>query len=79
MLLRVLIAVTCVAGWMLAVESGVTSIIGGGTRVVDVVMPPYMYWKSALRVSAWVWNPRRSMSSHSSVAKKLSAIAFVSA
>ena len=32
--------------------------------------------KTALRASAGVWNERRSMSSHSRVAKKLSAIAL---
>ena len=35
-----------------------------------------MNWKIAMRASAWVRNERRSMSSHSSVAKKLSAMAL---
>ena len=34
------------------------------------------YSKMVMRASAWVWNERWSMTSHSSVAKKLSAIAL---
>ncbi len=37
---------------------------------------PSMNWKIATRASAWIRNERRLMSSHSSVAKKLSAMAL---
>ena len=35
MLLRILIVVVCVAGWLPSVEGTDTTIIGGETRVID--------------------------------------------